>query len=277
VRGALLVALFLAGALPALAACEVYLNHLPFKGRVSGSPQDLWVEAPVFFAALKADFSCQGARATLNGVPLEVIRRQGVVWVRARQVAELLGGRYTFNEDLGSVDIYALTPVQAARAGLGRVLARDRIDDDRDFCVLAWLAGDLLSREAGLKLTGPLEMSLAEEAELTRAGLAGTTGGVAPEGRGVRLLAKRGSTPFTVLTTLASGWATAWCRARGCPPREGFGLWTGFYLLRALGVAVDADSYGSWTGPEAQGEFQELLRLESGGGPAAVLQRMRSP
>jgi len=172
VRISTLVWLFLALTLPALAApFEVYLNNKPFPGAVSGPARDLMLEAEPYFKITGGQFRFDGGtgQASLDGESIPVTVVDGRAFVRAREMVARVGGRYNLNQALGTVDIYAFDPVEAARKAMVRILTMKSIDNDLDFRVMASVTRGILTR-SGFDLDFPVELLLATPEEILAAG-----------------------------------------------------------------------------------------------------------
>ncbi len=288
-RLSILVWLLLAWTLPALAAPpEVFLNNKPFPGAVSGPTTDLMLEAEPFFKMVGGQFrlDAETGQASLDGEPIPVTVLGGRAFVRARHIVEKVGGRYNVNQALGSVDIYAFDPVEAARKAMVRILSMKSIDNDLDFRVMAGVTRGIMTR-SGFDLEFPVELQLATPEEIAAAGgsrdlTALTRCTYHPGGTGIanaRVLVRKGQHPLSVMNGLACGWGSLYATRLGLQKREdltmGLGLWSGYHVLAQLGAPVRPESWGLKQKPAERAEFRKFLEIDEQGGPEAVLNALR--
>lgn len=264
---------------------EIYINNKPFKGASSGPATDLMLEAGPYFQLAGGDFQFDAdtGKATLDGAPLNVTVQGPKVFVRAKEMVSLVGGRYNANAALGTVDIYAFDPVEAARKAWARVFGLPAITNETDFQVMATLTRGVLTKELGLDLDFPVELVLSTREEikaLSGRDLDGyTMATFRDEGTkglaNAKIMVARGNPPIITMQLLAGGWGSLWTARQGFQSNEaligGFSLWSGYYVLDRLGAKMDPGSWGVSRGEAARAEFRRLLDLQkTGGGPAVV-------
>lgn len=272
------------------AKTEIYVNNKPFKGASSGPPTDLLLEAEPYFALAGGTYKFDAATgtATLDGSPIPVTVQGTRVFVRAREMASLVGGRYNANADLGTVDIYAFDPVEAAKKGWARIFALPAITNETDFQVMATLTRGLLTKQLGMELDFPVELVLATAEEIQAASGRAELGGFISStyhgsGGGIanaRIMVLKGFPPAGTMNFLAGGWARLWVARLGLPTndalKEGFGLWASYYVVSQLGARIPPASWGAAQSEPGRREFLRLLDLEKTGGPVGVVTSVRN-
>ncbi len=288
-RTSILVWLLLALTLPALAApFEVYLNNKPFPGAVSGPAGDLMLEAGPYFKITGGQFRFDGGtgQASLDGESIPVTVVDGRAFVRAREMVKRVGGRYNVNQALGTVDIYAFDPVEAARKAMTRILSMKSIDNDLDFRVMASVTRGIMTR-SGFDLDFPVELLLATSEEIVAAGGGRDLGTLTrwtyrPGGTGIanaKVLVLKGRSPLMTMDGLACGWGSLYAARLGLNKQEdltlGLGLWAGYHVLEQLGAPVRAESWGVKQKPAERAEFRKFLEIDQQGGPKAVLNALQ--
>ncbi len=289
IRLAILAILAILAGAPGQAApgLEVFVNNKPFKGATSGAPGDLMLEAVPYFelAGGAFRFDADTGRATLDDSPIPVTMVSGRVFVRAREMVARVGGKYTFNAAMGSVDIYAFDPVEAARKAWARVFAMRAIDRDLDFQVMATLTRTILTR-TGMDLGFPVELRLATPEEIVAAGgspdLASfSTFRTLPNNKGIAaatIHVRRGRSPQATMNSLAYGWGVFYCQKVGLPSDKDFlggvGLWAGYHVLEELGTRVPADQWGAAQPQDQRARFLELFKIHEMGGAPAVMKHL---
>lgn len=95
----------------------MYVNNKVFKGATSGSPEKLMLDATPLAASTNVGLQVEGGQVTLNGEALPTEMQGEALMIDARDLAQRLGGRYSVNKDLQSVDIYLLGAKPAADTG----------------------------------------------------------------------------------------------------------------------------------------------------------------
>lgn len=287
---AMLVLVALAGHAWA-AGTEIYVNNKPFKGACSGPATDLMLEAEPYFKLAGGDFQYDAEKgtATLDGAPITVTVQGNKVFVRAKEMVSLVGGRYNANAALGTVDIYAFDPVEAARKAWARVFALPAIQNDVDFQVMATLTRSVLTKDLGMDLDFPVELVLATPEQIQavsgHAGLGAFTRATYRDSgsQGIAnaaIMVNKGQSPIVTMQFLAGGWGTLWVARQGFQANDavldGVSLWTSYYILDQLGARLPPATFGP-TIPEAgRREFLRLLDLQRTGGAPAVITSLRN-
>jgi len=266
---------------------EIFINNKPFKGASSGSPGDLLLEADPYFqlAGGAFHFDVETGQATLDDSPIPVTVISGRAFVRAREMATRVGGKYSYNAALGSVDIYAFDPFEAARKAWARIFAMRAIDRDLDFQVMATLTRTILTR-TGMDLDFPVELKLATAEEIAAAGgrtdlNSYSTCRTLPNRKGIAkatIYVRRGQSPQATMNSLAYGWGVFYGKKVGLPNSEDFlggvGLWAGYHVLEELGTRVPANLWGTRQPENQRARFQELVKIHELGGAPAVMKHL---
>ncbi|MBI3930366.1 MAG: hypothetical protein HY319_32820 [Armatimonadetes bacterium] len=104
----LLLVFILLGAPAHAQAWEVFVNNKPFKGQVIGGPSDLLLQAEPLDQMLELDLAIDENGVSLDGQVVPSETREGAVFVNARKLTELSGGRLVVNKELSSIDVYIL-------------------------------------------------------------------------------------------------------------------------------------------------------------------------
>lgn len=279
----LLIWLLLAGL--AAAQGKVFVNNKPFKGKIAGSPADIQVEAAPFFEMIGARFAFDAStgKATVDGEEVEVVLVDGTPMLAARAYATKLGGKYTADPKMGSIDIYAYDPMAAARKALVAVLRQPKITNESDFHVLTTLSRSILQRDLGLKLTEPAELVMVTPEEMAKAGAGGNIGAFVRytkerSGKGTanyHFLVRTEQTPMQVIRHLAWMWGTTWALNQGLDGNnkltEGFGTWVAFQVTKSLAGNISPGTFlRGYEGSQVEG-FKKLAEIEATGGVEAVL------
>lgn len=280
----------LAGAARA-AGPEIYINNKPFKGACSGPATDLMLEAEPYFKLAGGDFQfdAKTGTATLDGAPITVTVQGEKVFVRAKEMVSLVGGRYNANAALGTVDIYAFDPVEAARKAWVRVFALPAIHNDVDFQVMATLTRGILTKELGMDLDFPVELVLATPEQIQalsgHGGLGAYTRATYRDSgsQGIAnatILVNKGQSPAITMQFLAGGWGTLWVARQGFQTNDalldGVSLWTSYFVLDQLGARIAPASWGTAQSEPARREFLRLLDLQRTGGAPAVITSLKN-
>lgn len=116
--------LLLLVALPAdCQSWSIFVNNKPFKGVTTGGPDKLMLDATVLASTTDIGLKVEGGQVSLKGESLPSVPQGDTVLVDGRDLARRVGGKYTVNKDLNSVDIYLLatagssSPAPATSAG----------------------------------------------------------------------------------------------------------------------------------------------------------------
>lgn len=284
-----LLAMLLAAPAWTAPGVDIFVNNKPFKGASSGPPGDLMLEAGPYFALAGGDFVFDAAtgQATLDGSPIPVTVVGQKVFVRAKEMVAQVGGKYSYNPDMKSVDIYAFDPVEAARKAWARIFALRSIDRPLDFQVMATLTRSILTK-TGMDLDFPVELKLSTTEEIVAAGgspnLTGySTFHTLPNKTGIAdatIYVKKGRSPLATINSLAFGWGAFYCQKIGLPNDmdllAGVGLWAGYHVLEQLGARISADELGTNQTPGERARFQELMKTHEIGGAPAVMKHIRN-
>jgi hypothetical protein len=260
------------------------VNNKPFKGASSGPPSDLMLEAGPYFELAGGDFRYDAStgQATLDGSQVAVTVVGDKVFVRAKEMAAQVGGKYNYNAAMGSVDIYAFDPVEAARKAWARIFALRSIDRDLDFQIMATLTRSILTK-TGLDLDFPVELKLSTPEEIVavggRADLSSfSTFRTMPNRKGIAnatIYVRKGQSPRATMNSLAYGWGIFYCQKAGLPNSRDFlggvGLWAGYHVLEQLGTKVPANQWGTAQQADERARFQELYKIHEMGGAPAVM------
>lgn len=284
-----LLLLCLAGPTLAAPKTEIFVNNKPFRGASSGPAADLLLEAAPYFKLAGGEFKydAETGLATLDGSPVEVTVVGEKVFVRAKEMASLVGGRYSVNAALGSVDIYAFDPVEAARKAWARIFSMRAITNEQDFQVMATLTRGILT-DAGLDLDFPVELKFSSPQEIVAAGGTAemrsfTYATVRSSGSGIghaTIYIRSGQAPTPTMSGLGYGWGVFYCRRLGISQPEsmlgGVGLWAGYYVLHELGVRMPAERWGTGQDAADRAHFLDLVKIFEAGGAEAVVTSLKN-
>lgn len=133
-RMLLLLLLCLMGATPAQSQ-SVFVNNRPFKGAVSGNAAEFRLEAQTLADTTSIGLSLVEGKVFVDGVEFASTLEDGKLMVDANALATQTGGRYIFNRELGSVDIYLVgnPPAStASNATATRAFPTKHFDDGGD-------------------------------------------------------------------------------------------------------------------------------------------------
>jgi len=280
-----LVLILLVASLAAAQAMKVFVNNKPFKGKVAGSAADIQVEAGPFFETIGAKYAFDAAtgKATVDGEEVEVVVVEGTPMLAAKAYAAKLGGKYTSDPKMGTIDIYAYDPLAAARKALVAVLRQPKITNESDFHVLTTLSRSFLQRDLGLKLTEPAELEMVTPEEMAKASGRGDLGAYVRytkerSGKGTanyHFLVRNGQSPMEIIRHLAWMWGTTWALNQGLDGSnkltEGFGTWVAYQVTKSLAGNISVGTFLRTVDPNHHEGFKKLAEIESQGGVEAVL------
>ncbi len=102
----------------------IFVNNRPFNGEKSGGPDKILLAADVLAACTDVGLKVEGGQVTLKGEPFPCVMQGANLMVDARELATRVGGRYTVNKEMQSVDIYLLGNRPAADPGGAAVGAK---------------------------------------------------------------------------------------------------------------------------------------------------------
>ncbi|MBI3924375.1 MAG: hypothetical protein HY319_02430 [Armatimonadetes bacterium] len=114
-RGAFLAILLLLSISAGAESWSIFVNNKPFKGKVSGKPEAMQLDAAALTQCTSIGLQVDAAAGTvtLNGESVPTIAQNGALLVDAKELAKRVGGKYSVNRDLYSVDVY-LMPISTA-------------------------------------------------------------------------------------------------------------------------------------------------------------------
>ena len=272
---------------------KVFFNNQPFKGKVSGSPADLQLEAGPVLERLgrKAEIAEGTEKIQIDedkSVPVSNV--SGVFMVRAKDVVSAFGGKYDYNKSIGSVDIYAYDPVAAAKKSLATVLKLRKIHNDSDFQVCSVLTRQILVQQLGLTLDTPAQIAMCTPAEMARAGAGGevscyVTFSGQRKGDGTanyKFFVRQDQSPGTMIADLAWSWGITWANHKGFVKSEkysiGFAYWASYKVVSELTRSASERSLleqAKRHHPAAVDGFRELREIDKSGGVEAVVKFMK--
>lgn len=85
---------------------DIFVNNKPFKGQSTGGSSNLMLEAVPLIKMVKLDLRADAQAVTLNGESVPSELKDGVLFVDAKKLAEMCGGKLTVNKEFNSIDVF---------------------------------------------------------------------------------------------------------------------------------------------------------------------------